>query len=158
MNRKAVEKRNIRIEDATLRSQSQDNGADAQSDQATAGDVSSCISDQATAGGRKPLRREYRPYRPTQYKTSEEELEKAFRECLKRIGVSSDDDSDLDKARDQACRECVKKKGVSSDEDESTSDGYSEGSSAIGIDLIAQGTKSCFCTVRFLVPSGTVLF
>ena len=35
MNRKAVEKRNIKIEDATLRSQSQDNGADAQSDQAT---------------------------------------------------------------------------------------------------------------------------
>ena len=117
MNRKAIEKRNIRIEDATLRSQSQDNGADAQSDQATAGDVSSCQSDQATAGGRKPLRREYRPYRPTQYKTSEEELEKAFRECLKRIGVSSDDDSDLDKA----LRECDKKMGVSSDDDESKS-------------------------------------
>ena len=117
MNRKAVEKRNIKIEDATLRSQSQDNGADEQSDQATAGDVSSCQSDQATAGGRQPLRRKYRPYRPTQYKTSEEELEQAFRECLKRIGVSSDDDSDLDKAS----RECVKKMGVSSDDDESKS-------------------------------------
>ncbi|CAB9503095.1 expressed unknown protein [Seminavis robusta] len=30
-------------------------------------------------------------------------------------------------------------------DDESTSDGSSEGSSAIGIDLIAQNTKSCFC-------------
>lgn len=93
MNRTAVEKRNATIQDATLRSH--DSDAEAQSDQATAGDVD-IQSDQATAGGIQPFSQEYREFHDSAFADhhvdDEEGLDKAFRECLKRIGVSSDDD------------------------------------------------------------------